>query len=72
MTVIALFRRLVVSPAGPGYGTDLLYIAGLLALAIGGAGPLSLDRRLSARRKRRGREEPYLSSSRSSVFRTLP
>src|SRR5262249_46576300 len=27
----------------PGYETDLLYIAGLLALCIGGAGPLSLD-----------------------------
>ena len=26
----------------PGYETDLLYIAGLLALCIGGAGPLSL------------------------------
>jgi putative oxidoreductase len=27
----------------PGYETDLLYIAGLLALCIGGAGPLSVD-----------------------------
>jgi putative oxidoreductase len=27
----------------PGYETDLLYIAALLALCIGGAGPLSLD-----------------------------
>jgi putative oxidoreductase len=27
----------------PGFETDLLYIAGLLALYIGGAGPLSLD-----------------------------
>jgi hypothetical protein len=27
----------------PGYETDLLYIAGLLALCFGGAGPLSLD-----------------------------
>jgi putative oxidoreductase len=34
----------------PGYETDLLYMAGLLALWIGGAGPLSLDRYLSARR----------------------
>jgi putative oxidoreductase len=28
----------------PGYETDLLYLAGLLALVIGGAGPWSLDR----------------------------
>jgi putative oxidoreductase len=27
----------------PGYETDLLYVAGLLALCIGGAGPLSID-----------------------------
>ncbi len=36
----------------PGYETDLLYLAGLLALCIGGAGPLSLDGYLSARWKR--------------------
>ena len=36
----------------PGYETDLLYLAGLLALCIGGVGPLSLDGYLSARRKR--------------------
>ena len=34
----------------PGYETDLLYIAGLLALCVGGAGPLSLDRYLSVRK----------------------
>jgi putative oxidoreductase len=34
----------------PGYETDLLYIAGLLALCAGGAGALSLDRLLTARR----------------------
>jgi putative oxidoreductase len=27
----------------PGYETDLLYLAGLVALCIGGAGPFSLD-----------------------------
>lgn len=27
----------------PGYETDLLYLAGLIALCIGGAGPLSID-----------------------------
>jgi putative oxidoreductase len=30
----------------PGYETDLLYIAGLLALVIGGSGPFALDRLL--------------------------
>lgn len=33
----------------PGYETDLLYIAGLLALCLGGAGPISLDRWLKRR-----------------------
>ena len=28
----------------PGYETDLLYLAGLVALVLGGAGPLALDR----------------------------
>jgi len=27
----------------PGYETDLLYIAGLMALLLGGAGPLAID-----------------------------
>jgi putative oxidoreductase len=34
----------------PGYETDLLYLAGLVALCIGGAGPFSLDAYWSARR----------------------
>ncbi len=33
----------------PGYETDLLYIAGLLALCLGGAGPLSVDGYLKGR-----------------------
>jgi putative oxidoreductase len=36
----------------PGYETDLLYLAALLALCIGGAGPLSLDGYLNDRRTR--------------------
>jgi putative oxidoreductase len=50
----------------PGYETDLLYLAALLALCFGGAGPLSLDGSVSARRKaeRLGR-----GKSRSSVSR---
>jgi putative oxidoreductase len=34
----------------PGYETDLLYAAGLIALCVGGAGPLSLGRYLSGLR----------------------
>jgi putative oxidoreductase len=37
----------------PGYETDLLYLAGLVALSIGGAGPFSLERNLIDRPKRR-------------------
>jgi putative oxidoreductase len=33
----------------PGYETDLLYFAGLVALCLGGAGPLSVDRFLRRR-----------------------
>jgi putative oxidoreductase len=35
----------------PGYETDLLYLAGLVALCLGGAGPLSIDHHLTKRRK---------------------
>lgn len=31
----------------PGYETDLLYLAGLVALCLGGAGPLSIDQHLA-------------------------
>src|SRR5262245_17482030 len=34
----------------PGYETDLLYVAALLALCLGGAGPVSIDRLLSRSR----------------------
>lgn len=34
----------------PGYETDLLYAAALLAICIGGAGPFSVDRILKRRR----------------------
>jgi putative oxidoreductase len=44
----------------PGYETDLLYLAGLLALCVGGTGPLSLDRYLAAKRP----AEPRLRSGR--------
>ncbi len=37
----------------PGYETDLLYIAGLLALCFGGAGPVSLDAYLNGRQTHR-------------------
>jgi putative oxidoreductase len=35
----------------PGYETDLLYLAGLIALCIGGAGPLSIDYTQTRRRE---------------------
>lgn len=35
----------------PGYEVSLLYIAGLLALVLGGSGPLSVDRWLARRRE---------------------
>jgi putative oxidoreductase len=40
----------------PGYETDLLYMAGLVTLCIGGAGRFSVDARLRKRslRRRRG------------------
>ena len=34
----------------PGYETDLLYVAGLLALCLGGAGPFAVDNYLKKRR----------------------
>jgi putative oxidoreductase len=42
-------KLLAVDSAGahfgqPGYETDLLYVSGLLALILGGSGPLALDR----------------------------
>jgi len=36
----------------PGYETDLLYMAGILALLIGGAGPWSFDNSRLVRRRR--------------------
>ena len=35
----------------PGYEVNLLYIAGLLALTLGGAGPLSIDGLLTPRKR---------------------
>ena len=35
----------------PGYETDLLYLAALIALLLGGTGPLALDRFLLGRRR---------------------
>lgn len=39
----------------PGYEIDLLYLACLAALVLGGAGPLSVDGWLAARRARKAR-----------------
>ncbi|MGC1303753.1 MAG: DoxX family protein [Caulobacteraceae bacterium] len=37
----------------PGYETDLLYIAGILALMLGGSGPFALDRLIVGRSTRK-------------------
>jgi putative oxidoreductase len=39
----------------PGYETDLLYFAGLIALCFGGGGPMSVDGFLHRRRLERGK-----------------
>jgi len=49
-------KLLAVTPAGahfgqPGYETDLLYLACLAALTLGGSGPFALDSILSQRRR---------------------
>jgi putative oxidoreductase len=41
----------------PGYEINLLYVAGLLALILGGAGPLSIDALRSRRRERQLRQD---------------
>jgi putative oxidoreductase len=46
----------------PGYETDLLYLAALLALCFGGAGPLSLDGYVST-----GRRSERLDGGKSSA-----
>ena len=53
-------KLLSVTPAGahfgqPGYETDLLYLAGIIALVLGGSGPLALDRYLFRSRTSAGR-----------------
>jgi putative oxidoreductase len=47
----------------PGYEMDLIYIACLIALAIGGAGPLSVDRLLT---RGRGRNHRRIASPQST------
>ena len=47
----------------PGYETDLLYLAALLALCFGGAGPFSLDGYVSARRRGAARSSLRLHGS---------
>jgi putative oxidoreductase len=50
-------KLMAITPAGarfgpPGYECDLLYLACLLALLLGGSGPFALDRYFSAKRMR--------------------
>lgn len=56
-------KILAVTAAGatfgpPGYECDLLYLACLAALVLGGSGPLSIDGFLSKRRKLESRTDP--------------
>jgi putative oxidoreductase len=55
-------RLIAVTPHGPqfgpiGYEMDLLYLAGLLTLALGGAGKLSIDDWRKMRRQKSGKAE---------------
>src|ERR1700761_1821043 len=50
------------SPATKGLETDLLYLACLAALVLGGSGPLAIDGLWA---KRRGVARPYPTASRS-------
>jgi putative oxidoreductase len=42
----------------PGYETDVLYLAALATLALGGPGPLAVDQRLTWKRRPRVSAEP--------------
>ena len=57
----------------PGYETDLLYLAALLALCFGGAGPLSLDGYVSTRRtvRRNTQAEPAARCDRMAKIERL-
>jgi len=63
-------KLLAVTPAGaqfgpPGIETDLLYLACLAALVLGGSGPLSIESHLATRRARvrpLSNAEPYLAA----------
>jgi putative oxidoreductase len=56
----------------PGYETDLLYIAALLSLCMGGAGPLSLDSYLTSRRIERDRARARSNFGESAERRWPP
>jgi putative oxidoreductase len=51
----------------PGYETDLLYAAGLLALCLGGAGPLSVDGYLKCRQPRMSLPQEKVSGMRRGL-----
>jgi len=54
----------------PGYEINLLYIAGLVALILGGAGPLAVDAQRSRWRQRQARVAGYYQASRSQESRS--
>jgi putative oxidoreductase len=62
-------KLLAVTPGGaqfgpPGYETDLLYIACLVALVLGGSGALALDSRIERRHEVVDREKAWPEPSR--------
>src|SRR5215470_667564 len=54
----------------PGYEINLLYIAGLVALMLGGAGPLAVDALRSRWRQRQAGVAGYYQASRSQEGRS--
>jgi putative oxidoreductase len=56
----------------PGYETDLLYLAGLCALVLGGSGPLALDRFLRLRADRAPGSDANLSNRLENSENRIP
>jgi putative oxidoreductase len=48
----------------PGYEVNLLYLAGLATLCLGGSGAASVDRLLTTRRQKRGRSSAAVETAR--------
>ena len=65
-------KLMAITPEGPKFGppgmeTDLLYIAGIAGLLMGGPGTLAIDNWLSRRLRRSGRSRPIRDSTREVI-----